>query len=95
MASRFEPTLALGLALVAGWTIACAAPDGPRGRTAESDPACPAADVPPPAALGAALIEDPPLPGVGQPGWPAASEKHPHAEVGDATREEGHHGHGH
>lgn len=96
MASRFEPKLSFCLALVTGWTVACAAPDGPRGRTAESDPACLTAEAPPPAALGAALVEDPPLPGVTKPGWPTPSEASPQPEAGGAAaREEGHHGYAH
>lgn len=99
MASRIDPKLAVCLALIADWTVGCAAPDGLRGRTAESDPACLTAFAPPPAALGAALVEDPPLPGVRKPGWPTPSgdlAPTPLPEVGGAAvREEGHHGHSH
>ena len=99
MRSRFHAKTAAGLALLAGFTIACAAPSGVRGRTVETDPACLAPEAPRPATMGAALFEDPPLPGTVRPGWPAPSDLRPPTaptEADDADMQaEGHHEHAH
>lgn len=55
---------------LAGLASGCATPEVSRGHSAATDPACLVAESPLPATLGAALIEDPPIPGRSMPGWP-------------------------
>ena len=87
---------ALGLALALSLGAGCATSvDGP---VAEScDPASPDAEAAPLPQLGAALREDPPLPGTRRPGWPALDGAQPAAadEVAPEAQSRGVHGHHH
>lgn len=99
MRTRFGAKIALSLALLADFAIGCAAPSGLRGQSVETDPACLAPEAPRPATMGAALVEDPPLPGIARPGWPAPFDDRrpsiPTEVDGTHVHAEDHHEHAH
>lgn len=96
MSLRLDGIRTIGLALITGLAAGCITPEGPRGRSAATDPACLGAEAPSAATLGAALIEDPPLPGRTGSGWPAQSaDDAPSDEGGSDPHGDGHHGHAH
>lgn len=85
---------ALALALLLG--AGCATPaDGPAAESC--DPVSPDAEAAPLPQLGAALREDPPLPGTLRPGWPALDDAQPAAAgaVAPEAQSRGEHAHHH